>query len=328
MTKLIYPENAFLFDTHTDLQNEFLRRIKEDGIDSALVWLEPEKNNTESSHPRSLVFSWETRGRARLAISKNEDLSDAWIYETEESSYEVENFEIGERYYWQVNDSEIRYFDTKNEFPRFIHIEGLLNVRDVGGVNIKQGLLYRGSELNRCFEATEKGKEAFAKQLGIKFDMDLRGAIPEVYHECPIEGVTYKLLPYRPYKEVFEDQHKHGIRKIMEFLAEESNYPVFFHCMGGADRTGMIALFMRALAGEEDDVIHTDYEMTGLSMYAGGAAENAQGFRRRNAPYYMEFREMLDEYGKGPFRDKVENFLLAAGVKQETIDKVKKIIIK
>ena len=158
--------------------------------------------------------------------------------------------------------------------------------------------------------------------------MDLRGAIPEVYHECPIEGVTYKLLPYRPYKEVFEDQHKHGIRKIMEFLADENNYPVFFHCMGGADRTGMIALYLRALVGEEDDIIHTDYELTGLSMYAGGSAENAQGFRRRTAPYYMEFRNMLDEYGKGPFRDKVENFLLACGVKKETIDRVKEIIRK
>ncbi len=59
MAVLLYPENGFLFDTHTELQNEFIRRIADCGITEALKWLEPVKNRQEVSQPSVLTFRWE-----------------------------------------------------------------------------------------------------------------------------------------------------------------------------------------------------------------------------------------------------------------------------
>ena len=120
-----------------------------------------------------------------------------------------------------------------------------------------------------------------------------------------------------------------GIVKIMEFLSDESNYPVFFHCLGGADRTGMIALFLRALVGEDDDAIHTDYELTSLSAYAMGIAEGAAatGFRRRTSSYYMGFLDTLKQYAPDePLSGQVRAFLISCGLDVQVINKIISII--
>lgn len=139
--------------------------------------------------------------------------------------------------------------------------------------------------------------------------------------------IQYVCLPYRPYKEAFEEEHKKGICKIMEFLSHEENYPIYFHCMGGADRTGTIAFFLRALVDESDDDIHTDYELTALCSYASGVAEGAVGARSRNKPYYVDFLKMLNNYAPGQmFSVQVKKFLLSCGVSEETISKIINII--
>lgn len=57
---------------------------------------------------------------------------------------------------------------------------------------------------------------------------------------------------------IFEEEYKENICEIMNFFAEESNYPIYFHCMGGADRTRMIALYLQALVGEAEEDIYLD----------------------------------------------------------------------
>ena len=50
----------------------------------------------------------------------------------------------------------------------------------------------------------------------------------------------------------------------MEFFAEEENYPIYFHCRGGADRTGMIAMLLRAIAGVSDETIRNIHNIITL----------------------------------------------------------------
>ena len=190
-------------------------------------------------------------------------------------------------------------------------------MRDLGGNKIKQGLLYRGSDIDLCYPLTNEGRQAFKDVLKIKTELDLRlevdGARP-----CIIsEGVQLVRLPYRPYKEIFEPQHKKRICDILEFLSCEENYPIYFHCLGGADRTGMIAIYLRALAGESDEMIHTDYELTGLSSYAYGIAEGIAktGIRSRNSDYYKDFISMLEIYAPG------EPFYLSAEYRKKRLIK-------
>jgi hypothetical protein len=142
------------------------------------------------------------------------------------------------------------------------------------------------------------------------------------------KGIKCKHLPYRPYREMFEDEHRKGIAKIMEFLSEEENYPIYFHCLGGADRTGMVAFLLRALMGEDDEDILTDYELTSLSSYAYGTGEGVDslGFRSRESDYFREFLAIFNTYGGDSFGEKAEDFLLECNVKQSTMEKIRRIL--
>jgi len=129
--------------------------------------------------------------------------------------------------------------------------------------------------------------------------------------------------------EVFEEEHIHGICKIIEIFTDETHYPIYFNCRGGADRTGMIALFLRAIAEEDDDVMYTDYELTGLSTYAAANPECPDGFRSRNSPHYRGFIDKLQEYAPGqPIHVCAKEFLLSCGVTKEQIEKIAQIIKK
>ena len=330
MAKLLFPEDGYLFDTHTDLQNTFIKKIHTEGTASALEWMRIVKNGIERSYQNRLTLTWEPSGAEQYELELLEEGADApRVFKTAESSLELDNLKIGARYLWRVDGGEWRSFTTKGDSPRFIRIEGALNVRDIGGINIKQGLVYRGSALED-YSITEGGKKTFKEELGIKTDIDLRAECPSDTEISPAgEGVRRVHLPYRPYDEVFEEQHRRGIVKIMNFLADESIYPVYVHCLGGADRTGMIALYLRAILGECDDDIHTDYELTALSTYALGAAEGADGFRSRESDYYVEFLTMLRGEDKdAPLSVAVPRFLSSCGVSEETLDRIRKILRK
>ena len=331
MVRLILPEDGFLLDTYTDEQRAFIRTVADSGIDAGLEWIKANRDR-ELSYPARLDFVFEGDSpEYTLEISEREDFSRVLTYSTKEKHITVGNFKLGTTYYWRVNGSCARRFSTRAGTPRFLRVDGLLNVRDIGGGKIKQGILFRGSELERCFSLTEEGKYTFVRELGIRTQLDLRR---EMYGrlERSAAGDTVRLvqLPYRPYDEVFLPEHIEGIRPIMELFADPDSYPVYFHCMGGADRTGMIALYLRALAGVDDDTIHLDYELTGLSTYAGGIKEGATGLRSRNSEYYSEFISRLQSYAYegAPLSVAVRAFLTSCGVPTETLDKITKNIVK
>jgi len=325
MVHLILPDDGALFDTYTDEANAFISIVKSDGIDSGLNWLE--KNRThELSYPRGLDFSWEGDGGGYIfEISERADFKESRTYHTNDNRITLLNLKTGVEYFWRVNCGEVRSFSTKKGTPRFLRIDGLLNVRDIGGGKIKQGILFRGCELERCFSLTERGRDTFLHELGIKTQLDLRLDMKgKLDGSAAGEGVRLVQLSYRPYGEVFLPEHIEGIRPIMELFADPDSYPVYFHCMGGADRTGMIALYLRALAGEDDDTIHLDYELTGLSLYAGGITEGATGLRSRNSGYYSSFIKRLREYSYdgAPLREAVRGFLVSCGISSSTLDKI------
>lgn len=333
MSNHIYPPQGFIFDTHTDIQNEFIERINLYGIEDALIWLEKTKNNKECSYPETLVFSWEDdfSDEYIFELSKNEDFFDSYTVTCLEASCPITNLEVGERYFWRVNGGKVNTFYTKDNYIRFIKIDGALNVRDIGGCKINQGLIYRGSDLCTDYQITESGKDMFVNTLKIKTEVELRKERGDVIDSAVGNKVIYKYLPYRPYVEIFEEEHRKGICDIMNYLSDEKNYPMYIHCRGGADRTGMIAFFLRALVNESDELIHMDYEMTSLSTYAYGDAEGAveTGFRSRNHSYYTDFLDILDTYAPGEsLNKKVTLFLLDCGVKRECIEKIINIISK
>lgn len=327
--KLIYPPDNFLFDTHTDVQNEFIEKIETLGIDDAIKWLKSIKS-CELSHPETLTFQWEGDRGDVFELSQYADFSVSEKVECDKSLCKIGNFKIGTQYFWRVNGGIVRSFHTKDNRFRFIKIDGVLNVRDIGGINIKQGMVYRGSDIYSNYLITAEGKEVFCKDLCIKTEIELRHDADVRSKSAAGENVLFKHFPYKAYEMVFEDEWKKAIVPIMEFLSYEENYPLYIHCLGGADRTEMIVMYLRALCEEKDDDIHLDYELTSLSTYAYGLAEGAasDGFRRRDSVYYdKEFVKVLENYAPGSgLSGQLRLFLKDCGVTDECMDKIVKIL--
>ena len=332
MITLIYPINGSVVDTHTEIQKKFISLIREEGITKALEWLLPFKKEGELSFPEPIKFAWSNGGKKEYTfeLSEREDFSSSYTVKTASPGCSVTNLKIGTRYYWRVNGGSFSTFRTEDSKFRFIEAEGALNVRDFGGINIEQGLLYRGSEISDEYKLTEDGKKAM-RDLNIKTEVSLRQYDDISDREsCIGEGVVCKRMPYRPYTEIFLDEHRRELVDIMKFLADEKNYPIYFHCLGGADRTGMLAIYLRALMDEEEEDILTDYELTSLSAYAFGRAEgvSALGYRSRTADYFQSFYSLFNEYSGTNLREKTEAFLIECGVESATIQKIRNIIRK
>lgn len=328
MTELLTPHNGEVISLHTELQDSYIKRIKETGIESANEWLLNYKDDRDQSHPVPVEFQWNTEAEESIfEIAEDETFANARGFCIREKSCEIETLKGGTRYYWRVNGCTPFVFETADLFPRFIRIDGVINVRDLGGLRIKQGLLYRGGGLNADHEITDAGRRTFCEELGIKTELDLRAEHVGKMTESPAgKSVQLRQVPYRPYKEIFEPQHKEAIREIMDIFADETNYPIYFHCAGGADRTGMIAMYLRAIAGETGEDIHLDYELTSLSIYK--YIYSALSLRSRTAPYYVEMLDMLAKYGpEKKLTEQIIAFLDSCGVTEACRQKIREIIV-
>ena len=327
----ITPADGEVISLQTPIQQTLLRELKELGSEQALSHLiEVKESKEEYSFPRSVRFHFPDA--KAFELSEHADFSVPFPTHFVSGYYEAVNLNTDTAYYWRVNGGEAHSFRTAKEFPRFIRIDGAMNVRDIGSDKIKQGLVYRGTDIDRNFIITEAGKRTFCDQLGIKTEMDLRATSAEknYRHSAAGTGVALAVLPYRPYNESFEQINRERLLPIMEKFADESAYPIYMHCMGGADRTGVIALFLEALCGESEDHIHTDFELTGLSNYGASVAEGAaDSIRSRNSTYYREFLDMLAAFApEKSLNEQAEAFLLDCGVSADTIKRIRAILMK
>lgn len=102
---------------------------------------------------------------------------------------------------------------------------------------------------------------------GIRSDIDLRND-SECYgmKGSPLgPSVTWFHCPYTPYAETFGEEARKANRKVFGVFLDKRNYPIDFHCIGGADRTGTVAMLLEALLGVGEDDLWRDYLTTGFS---------------------------------------------------------------
>ena len=181
------------------------------------------------------------------------------------------------------------------------------------GNKVKQGLLYRGSELNSHVTITDSGLKTMREDLKIKTVLDIRGST-EIVKDIYKGG--YVNIPVKAYGDYIDEPEQN--RKIFEFLSDETNYPVYFHCWGGADRTGTIAFLLNAFLGVGEKDLIDDYEITTLSIW---------GVRSRNTDLFRSLIEKLDEFDGETLKQKVENFMLESGVTPAQLESIRRIFL-
>lgn len=273
---------------------------------------------------------------ASVEVSENPDFSNPTIYtlRTGEQSVLVRHLKTGTQYYYRIrytmSDGNVgavqSSFKTANT-PRILSVDGIVNVRDIGGwrttdgKRIRQGLLYRGSELDGAVKAeyclTDEGRHDMLAVFGIRTDMDLRASTDNVYGTdalgANVEHIYYSAADY---VNVFTDYGRETVRKVFSDLADESKYPVYLHCTYGVDRTGTMCYLLEALLGVKKEDLQREYELSGL--YSGYVAED----------YLSDFVAELEKLEGATMQQKVENFLLSTGVTEAEIASIREIFLE
>ena len=267
-----------------------------------------------------------------VEISENENFSKAQRYEfSADESIEIEYLKTNTKYYYRVSvkNSDLGYFGSfkTSDTPRILSVDGIGNVRDIGnwetadGKRIKQGLLYRGTELEGIVEPdykiTEEGKDTLLNVLGIKYDMDLRSNSDNPTNINVLgDSVIHKYYNCSAYKHVFSDAGKESIKNIFTDLADEKNYPMYVHCTYGLDRTGTVCYLLEALLGVSDDDLLRDYELSALCHYT------------LNTKEYETMILALSSYAGATTCEKVENYLMDCGVTMKQIEDIRSIFLE
>ena len=249
------------------------------------------RNKSVQNYQAKKTVLWEDNRNAPYTVEISNTRSFDF-FKSRETSINAYTFEgtltPGETYYYRVKDATNKYivndlsFKVDDSRPlRTITIDGVYNVRDLGGWMAKDGhkvqycKLYRGASFASI---TNKGAETLLGTLGVKTEIDLRGDSPS--HVLVDPRLTYLNYPIWMYTTIipgftltypngptvgFESFQIPNIKNIFETLADESNYPIYYHCAVGADRTGTISYLINGVLGVDFSDLTKDYEITSFS---------------------------------------------------------------
>ena len=318
--------SSVVYDIHPDKTEEYLLLSYETATLIA-------KGQEELSRCESIVISWKGGDEHyTFILSTDEDFSSYRAYGTETNSISLVNLFTGTDYYWRVKETgEEGMFTVSDHAPRLISVGGVTNFRDIGGwmtesgKRVKQGLLYRSARLSENVTAapliTDTGRAAVVNDLSIRTELDLRDTKDNEYGglEESVIGENVRYIHY-PMKSGgnYLVLNLSVLPGLFEILSDADNYPLVFHCSIGTDRTGVVAFLVNGLLGVGEEDLYRDYL---LSNFA-----DISVMRNRND--IRDYIKYMDRYPGDTLSERIENFLVANGVNEESIAKIRELLLE
>ena len=245
--------------------------------------------------------------------------------------------------------TEVRSFVAEDTPPRWIAVEGRTkNIRDLGGWRtsdgrrVRYGMAFRGEAMNdNSVSGDEVGRNRLTVEdvkyltgtLGIRTDLDLRTMRESAGLDGSPMGPAVRLVRSSApaYKELFTPEGMKAMAANFRVFCDRANYPVFFHCIGGADRTGSLAYVLNGVLGVEKEDLERDWESTFYPMLPD-VVENRTGKPFKNGTYWRSsrhFDEGFARYAKagGTLQDRIVAYLIDCGVTEEEIRRVRGILL-
>ena len=167
---------------------------------------------------------------------------------------------------------------TTGDYPRTITLGGVHNVRDIGGfmtsygVRTNQGLMYRGYYIDDksgghgvnwsdAAELVQKRDLQIGYELDLQKESETNGRTVSCLNseETPCD---YKCLTLVSYDDFLKQSSYQNLPEVMSILANSDQKHTYFHCYGGADRTGMLDFFVSAILGVSYTDLIIEFELT------------------------------------------------------------------
>jgi hypothetical protein len=257
---------------------------------------------------------------------------------------------------------------------RKVDWKGVPNARDLGGLPgrngryVRRGRIYRTAGLNDNakyrYPGTKKemprekwtgpGKsritppvrELIVEKLGVKTDLDLRndGETFKMTGSPLGDKVKWVRITSSNYAGLSEPKGRDAFVKCFKVFLDEANYPIVFHCIAGADRTGTFAFIVNGLLGVSYEDLTRDFELTsfsptgkrwrgkGLGGDFGPGDDVMQEDSSNTVAWGRLYKEMMkygSENGCTTLQESIEHWLINyIGVKQSQIDSFKSIVLE
>ena len=174
----------------------------------------------------------------------------------------------------QVSNS---YEFTTGDYPRTITMGGVHNVRDCGGfvssygVRTTQGLIYRGYYIDdktnghgKNYDSEVERVHQEVMKIGIELDVQENSSSSGNYGRTKscLGGSDYVCKTLVSYENFLKESSYKNLPYIFNLMAHADEKHVYFHCWGGADRTGMLDFFMSAILGVSYTDLIEEFELT------------------------------------------------------------------
>ena len=345
-------------EIHTSNQKGYLNNITDYyNITTSQLNTYEARGSNNNSTPNKVTVSWDYTAPTGKSVSsylfvygQKSDLSDAiQINGTTAKSISFYNAYLGDNYFkvianlndGSVEASEIKTFKVDGQAPRNLYVGNLPNCRDMGGRTtyaggkIKQGMIYRtsGNKFDNRNAPDTEAKQILKETLRMKtelsvadnsgYDVNINGvnliqAFMDYGKANTNDGIGGNGVPYSNLS-----RNAEKVRMVLELLANRNNYPVFYHCRIGTDRTGIIAIIVNGLIGVPFQEVLQDYCFSNFAPIGGqrypGIHRNDTDGNGDDPAKYID--EIINMPGTN-FQEKVYNALLSIGVKASTMDSV------
>ncbi len=308
------------------------------------TWRERIQKKDIASTPLPLKLAWRG-GNGPYEVKVTLDGKTVFATNLTATAVNVWNLEIAREYAWTVcagGECARGHFRTRDMAPRLMYVPNVPNIRDLGGRigfggrRIRQGLAYRSAGLNGNASTsrdkpesewrpgrnrmTPEGLHIANDILGWESDIDLRRDF-----ECwgmtgsPAgAGVKWWHYPSKAYAAMATPEGREAFANVFKVFLDEKNYPVVFHCIGGADRTGAVAFILNALLGVCDDELDKDWEFTVF-------ANKDKNFGHEKC--FDKLRRMFDGYPGATTREKAEAYVKELGFTDADIARFRGIML-
>lgn len=328
------------------------------------------QNEFSACYGLNAEFCWESDEVDEYIVhfSKNSDFSDESVARSFSTS--LDDFGVlselipGRKYYWKVTDaagektSVTDSFVYKDETVRIIVADGATNIRDIGGWEtsdgkcVAYGKFYRGGRPN---DIKVNGKKTFSQRLKVKTELDLRADSDDGgQKDCAFGDAVYKKISIGQYGYVvpafyrekpnfrkYDGYSDKAIGRIFALFADENNYPIYYHCNAGADRTGTLTFLLNGFLGVPYESLVKDFELTSFSAYGKrwrGEIDGdgfINGVMQDDNLNYVAFGELykliMENYAEEneTLSEAIEKYLkTACGVSDSQLEKIRKILIE
>lgn len=343
--KLVSPENRATVSLLTDLQRlgERLPLSQLEALWQDRVFVGRLQAKPGASLPQGIRLVWRSTEAKpglqgyRVMVGKGEKLDQAacTVYEIsvqegqEKQQALLQNLRPGTLYSWKVQalddqgtvleESGVRNFTVEAGVPYVLYGKHRGNFREFGGMPAGQGrvlpygMIYRSSAYLPAGEEPREFGECpvIGETPQVRTVVDLRweGEHPTLAPDWDPQKVQYFSIPSQMYVGIFTVNGMENYRQLFPLFAKRENYPILFHCVVGADRTGTLAMMLQAVLGCPEEIIRRDYVFT--SFYSTRYFSAVDTTLKKLA----DFAPVPD----APLQWKAEAYLLRCGVKAQEI---------